>query len=93
MSTSAEIESYLKKHNVENLLKDVVVQLCKDQPEDVISYLQNYLAQKKLELNEEGDEFDEADTRPPAARRPTRRGGVSADPVNVGDVDGYVPKV
>ena len=86
-SLEAELQDYLRAHNVESLLKDLVIKLCVDKPDDVLSYIQKHIAK----LQEEQEEDDEP--RAPAARKPSRRGAVSADVVNADDAENYQKKV
>lgn len=45
--TLRECESYVGKHNVKDLLKDCIVQLCLKKPENPISFLKQHF--EKLE--------------------------------------------
>lgn len=45
--TLKECESYVGKHNVKDLLKDCIVQLCLKKPENPISFLKQHF--EKLE--------------------------------------------
>ena len=45
--TLKEVEAYVKKHNVQQVLKDCIVQLCIQKPESPYGFLKEYFA--KLE--------------------------------------------
>lgn len=42
-----ECENYIQSHNISSLLKDCIVQLCVNKPENPVSFLRQYL--QKLE--------------------------------------------
>ena len=42
-----ECENYVQTHNVQQILKDCIVQLCVNRPENPVSYLREYF--QKLE--------------------------------------------
>ena len=42
-----ECESYVHKHNIQQLLKDCIVQLCVNKPENPLAFLKNHF--EKLE--------------------------------------------
>ena len=42
-----ECESYVQTHNVQQILKDCIVQLCVNRPDNPVSYLREYF--QKLE--------------------------------------------
>ena len=91
----AELQAYLAEHNVEHLLKDIVVKLCLDKPKDPVSYLKKFFAdlesKNKAAAPADGDE--EEDGEPKKARRQTRRGGVSADVIDDDDAATYQKKI
>ena len=37
-----ECEAYVQKHNIQQLLKDCIVHLCVDKPENPVTYLKEY---------------------------------------------------
>lgn len=47
--TEAQLQQYLKEHNVEALLKDIVVKLCVDKPDDELEYIKGYMTQLQKE--------------------------------------------
>jgi cAMP-dependent protein kinase regulator len=81
----AQLQTYLQDKGVEDLLKDIVVELCKDTPENVLQYIKDYVTKRMGDDNaDESEEDDDHGDLPPARNRTTRRGAVSAD---VPDVD------
>jgi len=88
----AQLQSYLQEKGVEDLLKDIVVELCKETPDDVLAFVKTYITKKQGELGFVGeDEDDEDDGLAPPVRRTTRRGAVSADVMDADDVDTTTP--
>ncbi|EGD79944.1 camp-dependent protein kinase type I-beta regulatory subunit [Salpingoeca rosetta] len=93
----ADLQKYLADHNVEALLKDIVVKLCVDKPDDVLEYIKNHVT--KLQQQSKGDETDEDDDMddmdmgdlPPRGR--SRRAAISASVMTADDVEGYERKV
>nr|CAD7444654.1 unnamed protein product [Timema bartmani] len=73
-----ECEAYVQKHNIQQVLKDCIVQLCVSRPENPISFLREYF--QKLE-------------RVTVQQPARRRGGISAEPVSEEDATSYVKKV
>nr|CAD7393106.1 unnamed protein product [Timema cristinae] len=96
-----ECEAYVQKHNIQQVLKDCIVQLCVSRPENPISFLREYF--QKLEREQAHDAKKQAispeDTEdlsplPSAVQQPARRrGGISAEPVSEEDATSYVKKV
>ena len=37
-----EVEAYVKKHNIQQILKEAIVQLCINRPESPFSFLKDY---------------------------------------------------
>lgn len=88
----AQLQSYLQEKGVEDLLKDIVVELCKETPDDVLAFVKTYITKKQQELGlVEEDEDDEDDGLPAPVRRTTRRGAVSADVMDADDIDTETP--
>jgi len=83
----AEMDAYLKEHNCEALLKEIVLALCKERPESHLQFIIDYC--KKLQDEEEEAEEEEA----PMPSRTSRRGGISASVLSAADVDDYEKKV
>ncbi|XP_066155091.1 cAMP-dependent protein kinase type I regulatory subunit isoform X1 [Euwallacea fornicatus] len=96
-----ECESYVQQHNVQQILKDCIVQLCVNRPANPISFLREHF--QKLEREQALDAKNQAqspeDTEdlsplPTHAQGPVRRrGGISAEPVTEEDATSYVKKV
>jgi len=86
----AKLQTYLQEKGVEDLLKDIVVELCKETPDDVLGFVKSYVVKRQG-----GDDDDDDDDEEPApARRSSRRGAVSADVMDVEDIaSGAPPKV
>lgn len=43
----AELQEYLKKHEVEKLLKEIVVNLCMKKPDDVFGFIKTFITEKQ----------------------------------------------
>ncbi len=53
----AAINAYLQEHQVEALLKDVVLELCKSKPTNVHAFIRDYMnAKMQSAANEEDEE-------------------------------------
>ena len=77
----AKLQTYLQEKGVEDLLKDIVVELCKETPDDVLGFVKSYVVKRQ------GGDDDEDDEEPAPARRSSRRGAVSADVMDVEDIE------
>ncbi|CAK1586171.1 unnamed protein product [Parnassius mnemosyne] len=98
-----QCESYIQSHNVQLLLKDCIVQLCLNKPENPVTFLRQYF--QKLEREQvkaaaaaaatsEGEGDGELSPLPLlGGQLPRRRGGISAEPVTEEDATSYVKKV
>ncbi|GCC25226.1 hypothetical protein chiPu_0003634 [Chiloscyllium punctatum] len=102
-----ECEQYVHKHNIQQVLKDCIVQLCIARPEKPITYLREYF--EKLEKEEarqmhnqqkSGSRSDsrEDEISPPPPMNPVvkgrrRRGAISAEVYTEEDAASYVRKV
>ncbi|XP_054285552.1 cAMP-dependent protein kinase type I regulatory subunit isoform X1 [Macrosteles quadrilineatus] len=96
-----ECEAYVQRHNIQQVLKDCIVQLCVSRPENPISFLREYF--QKLEREQAADarqaavspeDTEDLSPLPSSAQRPVqRRGGISAEPVTEEDATSYVKKV
>lgn len=94
-----KLQAYLQEKGVEDILKDIVVDLCKETPEDVLSYMIEFLKKRQNPggsanaLGEDGpstsDEEEEGEAPPP--RRTSRRGAVSADVMDADELDNGEP--
>ncbi|XP_074649357.1 cAMP-dependent protein kinase regulatory subunit-like isoform X2 [Tubulanus polymorphus] len=100
-----EVESYVKKHDIQQILKECIVQLCVSRPDQPLKFLREYFerlekeeaaaAQKKSSTppSDERDE-DVSPTPPqPGPKKRIRRGAVSAEVYTEEDAASYVKKV
>lgn len=47
-----ECEAYVQRHNIQQILKDCIVQLCVSRPENPITFLKEYFASlEKVRIN------------------------------------------
>ncbi|KAL4239998.1 cAMP-dependent protein kinase type I-alpha regulatory subunit [Mactra antiquata] len=99
-----ECENYVQKHNVQQLLKECIVQLCINRPENPVTFLREYF--ENLEIKEQkakaksatppsDEREDEVSMTPPhpASKARGRRGAVSAEVYKEEDAAQYVKKV
>lgn len=86
----AQLQAYLQAKGVEDLLKDIVVELCKSTPDDVLEFIKDYITKRQ---GDDDDYDDDDDDEAPMPRRSTRRGAVSADVMDVDDMDSTPTKV
>ncbi|NWH25831.1 KAP0 kinase, partial [Grus americana] len=102
-----ECELYVQKHNIQQLLKDCIVQLCTVRPERPMGFLREYFERLEKEetkqlLNQQksGSRSDsrEDEISPPPPMNPVvkgrrRRGAISAEVYTEEDAASYVRKV
>lgn len=97
-----ECEAYVQRHNIQQILKDCIVQLCVSRPENPITFLKEYFTslEKENQLNSQpkapmspDTERDEDLSPLPTITTRTRRGGVSAETYSEEDATNYVKKV
>lgn len=94
-------EAYVEDHNIQQILKDCIVQLCVCRPANPIVFLREHFQklekEQALEAKQSAspDEMDDLSPMPPSASQPPvkRRGGISAEPVTEEDATSYVKKV
>ena len=55
----AQLQTYLQDKGVEDLLKDIVVELCKDTPENVLQYIKDYVTKRMGDDNADESEEDD----------------------------------
>jgi len=81
----AQLQTYLQEKGVEDLLKDIVVELCKETPDDVLRFIKEYITKRMGDdgADEDEDEDEAGDMGGVPAARTNRRGGVSADVPNL----------
>jgi cAMP-dependent protein kinase regulator len=65
--TVRDCEAYIAKHDIQNLLRDCIVQLCLKKPANPIQFLSNY--------------FDKLDSQTSTAKKPTMRQQQTASPI------------
>eukprot|EP00043_Microstomoeca_roanoka_P006497 m.63247 g.63247 ORF g.63247 m.63247 type:complete len:376 (-) comp13436_c0_seq1:647-1774(-) len=96
-SMEADLQKYLSDHNVEAILKDIVVKLCVDKPDNVLEYIKTHVTKLQKQQNGDGEEeeeendMDEEDALPQRGR--SRRAAISASVMTADDVEGYERKV
>ena len=44
----AQLQTYLQEKGVEDLLKDIVVELCKETPDDVLRFIKKYITKRMV---------------------------------------------
>jgi cAMP-dependent protein kinase regulator len=96
-----ECEAYVQTHNIQQILKDCIVQLCVNRPTNPISFLREHF--QKLEREQALDakqqvtspeDTEDLSPLPTHTQQPVRRrGGISAEPVSEEDATSYVKKV
>merc|ERR1719270_1623013 len=100
-----ECEEYVQRHNVQQILKDCIVQLCVARPDNPITFLREYF--QKLEkdsgreikaahpMSPDGQDGEDAESPMPnpSQNAVRRRGAISAEPINEEDAATYVKKV
>ena len=59
MSDEAELQAYLQKHNIEALLKEIVVKLCLEKPNNALEYIKEFISKKQHEQGGAADEEEE----------------------------------
>ncbi|CAG2100370.1 unnamed protein product [Medioppia subpectinata] len=97
-----ECEAYVQRHNIQQILKECIVQLCVGRPDNPIAFLRQYFqtlekeeavkAKQKAPMSPDNERDDELSPVPMNTQR-TRRGGVSAETYSEDDVKNYVKKV
>ncbi|CAL8111456.1 unnamed protein product [Orchesella dallaii] len=94
-----DCEAYVQRHNIQSLLKDCIVQLCVQKPDNPIRFLREYFQRLEKEASlareviQEMSPEDTEDLSPLPRGKPSRRGGISAEPVSEEDATSYVKKV
>nr|WIM01501.1 cAMP-dependent protein kinase type I regulatory subunit [Limnephilus lunatus] len=96
-----DCENYIQTHNIQIIIKDCIVQLCVNKPQNPVIFLRQYF--QKLEREQAHtaalaaaapeDTEDLSPLPQPAAQPARRRGGISAEPVTEEDAASYVKKV
>lgn len=103
-----ECELYVQKHNIQQLLKDCIVQLCTSRPEQPMAFLREHFEKlekeeaKQLLLTQQkasssrSDSLREDEVSPPmnpVVKGRRRRGAISAEVYTEEDAASYVRKV
>ncbi|XP_027034633.1 protein kinase, cAMP-dependent, regulatory, type I, alpha (tissue specific extinguisher 1) a isoform X1 [Tachysurus fulvidraco] len=100
-----ECELYVQKHNIQQLLKDCIVQLCTSRPERPMAFLRDYferlekeeakqmLSQQKSGSRSDSREDEISPPMNPVVKGRRRRGAISAEVYTEEDAASYVRKV
>ncbi|XP_019959892.1 cAMP-dependent protein kinase type I-alpha regulatory subunit isoform X2 [Paralichthys olivaceus] len=100
-----ECEQYVQKHNIQQLLKDCIIQLCTARPERPMAFLRDYFerlekeeakqmaSQQKSSSWSDSREDEVSPPMNPVVRRRSRRGAISAEVYTEEDAASYVRKV
>ncbi|KAI1301794.1 cAMP-dependent protein kinase regulatory subunit [Halotydeus destructor] len=98
-----ECENYVQKHNIQQILRDCIVQLCVSRPENPIKFLREYFqklekeevmkAKERAATSPTGDEREDDLSPVPNITQRNRRGAVSAETYSEEDAATYVKKV
>lgn len=101
-----ECEAYVNRHNIQQILKDCIVQLCVSRPENPITFLKEYFqslerenqinSQQRAPMSPETattEREEDLSPLPTITTTRTRRGGVSAETYSEEDATNYVKKV
>ncbi|XP_042338807.1 cAMP-dependent protein kinase type I-alpha regulatory subunit-like isoform X2 [Plectropomus leopardus] len=100
-----ECELYVQKHNIQQLLKNCIIQLCTAQPDRPMAFLRDYFqrlekeevqqmaVQQKSSLRSDSREDEVSPPINPVVRGRSRRGAISAEVYTEEDATSYVRKV
>ncbi|KAL1263817.1 hypothetical protein QQF64_004172 [Cirrhinus molitorella] len=100
-----ECECYVQKHNIQQLLKDCIVQLCTSRPDRPMAFLREYferlekeeakqlLNQQKASSRSDSREEEVSPPMNPVVKGRRRRGAISAEVYTEEDAASYVRKV
>ncbi|XP_050961603.1 protein kinase, cAMP-dependent, regulatory, type I, alpha (tissue specific extinguisher 1) a isoform X1 [Labeo rohita] len=100
-----ECERYVQKHNIQQLLKDCIVQLCTNRPERPMAFLREYferlekeeakqfVSQQKSSSRSDSREDEVSPPMNPVVKGRRRRGAISAEVYTEEDAASYVRKV
>lgn len=91
-----ECEDYVQEHGIQILLKDAIVQLCINKPDNPFKFLRDHF--EKLDISQEhskpqADDSFSVPSEPPPQTTQRRRGAVSAGVISEEDAASYVKKV
>ncbi|TKS92311.1 I-alpha regulatory subunit cAMP-dependent protein kinase type [Collichthys lucidus] len=99
-----ECEQYVQKHNVQQLLKDCIIQLCTARPDRPMAFLRDYFerlekeeahqmaSQHKFSMRSDSREDEVSPPMNPVVRGRSRRGAISAEVYTEEDAASYVRK-
>ncbi|KAI4880472.1 hypothetical protein NFI96_016241, partial [Prochilodus magdalenae] len=100
-----ECELYVQKHNIQQLLKDCIVQLCTSRPDRPMAFLRDYferlekeevkqmVGQQKSSSRSDSREDEISPPMNPVVKGRRRRGAISAEVYTEEDAASYVRKV
>ncbi|KAL7870096.1 hypothetical protein AOLI_G00140840 [Acnodon oligacanthus] len=100
-----ECELYVQKHNIQQLLKDCIVQLCTSRPDRPMAFLREYFErlekeeakqlvnQQKASSRSDSREDEVSPPMNPVVKGRRRRGAISAEVYTEEDAASYVRKV
>ncbi|XP_061557262.1 protein kinase, cAMP-dependent, regulatory, type I, alpha (tissue specific extinguisher 1) a [Phycodurus eques] len=97
-----ECEVYVQKHNIQQVLKDCIVQLCTARPERPMAFLRDLFERlekeevQQMTLHQKSMDSREEEVSPPmnpVVRGRSRRGAISAEVYTEEDAASYVRKV
>ncbi|TRY88628.1 hypothetical protein DNTS_028842 [Danionella cerebrum] len=100
-----ECECYVQKHNIQQLLKDCIVQLCTSRPDRPMAFLRDHfqrlekeeakqlLNQQRASTRSESREDEVSPPMNPVVKGRRRRGAISAEVYTEEDAASYVRKV
>lgn len=93
-----DCETYVRQHNVQQMIKDAVVQLCIHKPPRPATFLREYFQrleyQERQSQSQPPQDFDDEPLQPPPiSMTPRRRGAFSAETISEEELARYVKKV
>merc|ERR1712135_4309 len=96
-----ECEAYVARHNIQQILKDCIVQLCVSRPDNPASFLREYFQKLEREVAREAkqkvplspDDSEDSPMVQGAAPSRPRRGAISAETMTEEEATNYVKKV
>merc|ERR1712071_441573 len=96
-----ECEAYVARHNIQQILKDCIVQLCVTRPDNPTSFLREYFQKLEREVARDAkqkaplspDDSEDSPMVQGAVPTRPRRGGISAETMTEEEATNYVKKV
>eukprot|EP00042_Codosiga_hollandica_P013314 m.30288 g.30288 ORF g.30288 m.30288 type:complete len:357 (+) comp41043_c0_seq1:63-1133(+) len=92
VEVEADLQQYLAQHNIEHLLKDIVVKLCLEKPTNPLKFIAEHVS-KLNEASGTTTQSHEEEAPKPRTVGVNRRGAVSADVIDQDDAMAYEKKV